>query len=516
MSRGLFMKLSALIPLLFLFLSCGSGSSERPNIIFMMSDDHAAPAISAYGGFLADAFKTPNIDRIANEGMLFRNTFCTNSICTPSRAVILTGKHSHKNGVYTLYEPLDDSQETFIKILQRNGYYTGIIGKWHLHTEPKGFDYWKVMIGQGRYHDPIYCEKGKGWSNDDDDGVGTVYEGYVTDITTDFGIDFLDNRPKDKPFALLLHFKAPHDEWNFKEDYAGLFADEDVPEPATLFDDYSTRGPGLEMATQKIGENHTVYPEETGHLKGDERKRAQYQEYIKRYLRCVKSVDDNIGRVLKYLDDNDLAGNTIISYTGDQGFYLGEHGMYDKRFMYEESFRMPFVVRYPDGVKAGQINTDITSNLDFAGTFLDYAGLEIPAEMQGRSLRPLLEGNTPADWRQSTYYRYWMHGAHFNIPGHYGIRTQDYKLIHFYNKSLGHAGEELYPTGHWQFEGNYIVDGDDWWELYDLKNDPNELNNLYDNPDYTGIVNDLKDQLRQLKKEYDDTDEQYPEMKGLL
>ena len=329
-------------------------------------------------------------------------------------------------------------------------------------------------------------------------------------------MDFLDNRPKDKPFALLLHFKAPHDEWNFKKDYAGLFADEDVPEPETLFDDYSTRGPGIKNATQKIGQNHTFYEEETGKLKGDERKRAQYQIYIKKYLRCVKSVDDNIGRLLKYLDDNGLADNTIITYTGDQGFFLGEHGMYDKRFMYEESLRMPFLVRYPNGVKPGQVNTDITSNLDFAETFLDYAGIDIPADMQGRSLRPLLEGNTPGNWRQSTYYRYWMHGAHFNVPGHYGIRTQDYKLICFYNKSLGHAGEELYPTGNWHFKGNNIVDGEPYWELYDLKEDPNELNNVYNDPGYSDIVKDLKQQLKQLKIEYDDTDEQYPEMKGIL
>ncbi len=501
----------------FMFVRCTSTPSyERPNIIYMMSDDHAAPAISAYGGFLSEVFKTPNIDRIADEGMLFRNTFCTNSICTPSRAVVLTGKHSHKNGVYTLYEPLSDDQNTFMKVLQQNGYYTGIIGKWHLHTEPKGFDYWKVMIGQGRYYDPIYCEKGKGWSDDDEDGTGTVYEGYVTDITTNFGIDFLENRPKDKPFAMMLHFKAPHDEWEYKEDYSYLFADTDVPEPKTLFDDYSTRGSGLKNATQKIGENHTFYEEETGQLKGDERKRAQYQKYIKRYLRCVKSVDDNIGKVLKYLEDHGLADNTIISYTGDQGFYLGEHGMYDKRFMYEESLRMPFVVRYPNGVKPGQINTDITSNLDFAETFLDYAGVSIPEDMQGRSLRPLLEGNTPDDWRQSMYYRYWMHGAHFNIPGHYGIRTQDYKLISFYNKGLGYDHDPQYPSGNWEREGNMVTDGNPYWELYDLRKDPNELNNVYDNVDYADIVKDLKEQLKQLKVEYDDTDEKFPEMKGIL
>jgi arylsulfatase A-like enzyme len=328
-----------------------------------MSDDHAAPAISAYGGFLTDVFQTPNIDRIAREGMRFENTFCTNSICTPSRATILTGKYGHKNSVYTLYEKLPDDQVTFPQLLQQAGYYTGIIGKWHLHTRPKGFDYWKVMIDQGRYHDPIYCEKGKGWSMDDEDGTGTVYKGYVTDITTDFGIEFLENRPQEKPFCMLLHFKAPHDEWDFKEKYKDLFAGQDLPEPETLFDDYSTRGHGLINATQKIGQNHTYYEDETGHLAGKTRKKAQYQIYIKKYLRCVASIDENIGRLLKYLDENGLADNTIIVYTADQGFYLGEHGMYDKRLMYEESLRMPFIVRYPNGIKVVQVNTDITTNL---------------------------------------------------------------------------------------------------------------------------------------------------------
>ena len=512
-----------LILSLFLLLSCQNEqqetstesrgpSTQRPNIIFIMSDDHAAPAISAYKGFLSGAFKTPNIDRLADEGILFENTFCTNSICTPSRANILTGKYSHKNGVYTLNEKLEDNQVTFPKLMQKDGYYTGVIGKWHLHTEPKGFDYWKVMIDQGRYHDPIYCEMGKGWSMDDDDGTGTVYKGYVTDITTDFGIDFLENRQKDKPFLLLLHYKAPHDPWDHSEKYNDLFADMDLPEPVTLFDDYSTRGDGIKDCTQKIGQNHTFYEEQTGKLKGDQRKREQYQIYIKKYLRCVKSVDDNIGRVLKYLEDNGLADNTVISYTGDQGFYLGEHGMYDKRFMYDESLRMPFLVRYPNGIKPGQVTDEIATNVDFAETILDYAGIDIPADMQGRSLRPILEGNTPPDWPQAMYYRYWMHGAHFNIPGHYGVRSKDYKLIFFYGKGLGYSHSTHYPTGDWQFEGNKVVETKPYWEMYDLKTDPNELNNVFDDPAYSDIQNELTAKLFELKKQYDDTDDKYPEM----
>jgi len=518
--RKLFILHIIMVPLIsFLVLgitSCNSNPSDtpssKPNIIYIMSDDHAAPAISAYGGFLSEVFKTPNLDRLASEGMRFENTFCTNSICTPSRANVLTGKYSHKNGVYTLNEILSDDQETFIKILKRSGYYTGIIGKWHLHTEPKGFDYWKVMIDQGRYFDPIYCEMGKGWSRDEDDGTGTVYKGYVTDITTDFGIDFLDNRPADKPFCLMLHYKAPHDDWDHHEKYNELFKDIDLPEPETLFDDFSTRGGGLKNATQKIGENHTFYEEETGHLKGVERKKAQYQIYMKKYLRCVASVDDNIGRVLKYLDDNDLADNTLIVYTSDQGFYLGEHGMYDKRFMYEESLRMPFIVRYPGQIKAGSINSDITTNVDFAPTFLEYAGVKIPDDVQGRSMKPLFEGSTPENWPGAMYYRYWMHGAHFNIPGHYGIRTKDYKLIFFYGMGLGYSHSEYYPSGDWNFEGNKIVQTEPYWELYDLKNDPYEMNNVYENNNYKEIVAELKNELFKLKKQYDDTDDKYPEL----
>lgn len=488
-------------------------ASKRPNIIFIMSDDHAIPAISAYDGFLSKIFKTPNLDRLADEGMLFNNAFCTNSICTPSRAAILTGKYSHMNGVYTLEEKISDDEITFPKLLRDAGYYTGMIGKWHLHTEPKGFDYWKVMVGQGLYHNPVYCEKGKGWSRDPEGGVGTRYQGYVTDINTGFALEFLENRPKNKPFSLLLHYKAPHDEWEYSEKYETLLAEVDVPEPRTLYDDYNSRGRGIRACTQKIGENHTFYDHETGHLKGDKRKAAQYQSYIKRYLRCVASVDENVGRVLRYLDDNNLTENTIVVYTSDQGFYLGEHGMYDKRFMYEESLRIPFLIRYPKAIKAGTVNNDIVTNIDFSGTFLDYANIEIPDEIQGESLRDLVEGTTPDDWRQSMYYRYWMHGAHFNIPAHYGIRTQEYKLIYFYSKGLGYPSDgKLYPSGNWAFEGNNIQDGEPYWEMYDLKNDPNELNNLYDDPQIFEVRENLRKELFSLKDYYSDHDEVYPEL----
>ncbi len=511
LKRRLFLVASFLL-LLASYGSADKAGELRPNIIFIMSDDHAAPAVSAYGGFLSGVFQTPNLDRLANEGVRFDNAFCTNSICTPSRASVLTGKYSHKNGVYTLVERISDEQTTFPKLLRAEGYYTGMIGKWHLHTEPKGFDYWKVMIGQGLYHDPIYCEKGKGWSRSPEEGVGVTYKGYVTDINTDFALEFLENRPRHKPFSLLLHYKAPHDEWEYSEKYKDLLADIEVPEPETLYDDYSTRGYGIRLQTQKIGENHTLYDEETGHLSGKARKAAQYQSYIKRYLRCVASIDENVGRVLKFLDDNNLTENTIVVYTSDQGFYLGEHGMYDKRFMYEESLQIPLLIRYPKAIKSGTVSDDLVSNIDFASTFLDYANSEIPEDIQGKSLRPIVEGANSKSWRQSMYYRYWMHGAHFNIPGHYGIRTKNYKLIYFYSKGLGYSYDEYYPSGDWNYEGNMIKDGEPYWEMYDLRNDPNELNNIYDDSDYFSVREELRKELFELKDYYGDSDETFPDL----
>jgi len=477
-----------------------------------MSDDHAVPSVSSYNGFLSNIFQTPNLDRLANEGVIFENAFCTNSICTPSRANVLTGKYSNENGVYTLVEKISDSQNTFPKELKKSGYYTGMIGKWHLHTEPKGFDYWKVMVGQGLYHDPIYCEVGKGWSRDPEDGTGVKYDGYVTDINTDFALDFLDNRPQDKPFMMMLHYKAPHDEWEHSDKYTSFLEDIDVPEPETLYDDYSTRGYGMFENTQKIGENHTFYEQETGHLIGKERKSAQYQTYIKKYLRCVASIDENIGRVLNYLDKNDLSKNTIVIYTSDQGFYLGEHGMYDKRFMYEESLHIPLLIRYPKMINPGIVNDDIISNIDFAPTILDFAKNTIPDDMQGKSFKNLITDSNNKEWRQSLYYRYWMHGAHFNIPAHYGIRTKNFKLIYFYAKGLGYSHDDFYPTENWVYEGNNIKDSKDYWEMYDLENDPNELNNIYENPLFSETREELRKELFSLKKYYNDQDDAFPEL----
>jgi arylsulfatase A-like enzyme len=364
-----------------------------------------------------------------------------------------------------------------------------MVGKWHLKTEPTGFDYYNVLPGQGLYFNPRMKEKGKPWR--DGSRGGEVYEGYVTDVITDIALDVLRNRPADKPFCLLYHHKAPHDEWEYDPKYEGLYNGFPIPEPGTLYDDYKNRGEAVKRVTQKIGMRHTKFEEETKHLKGWVRKAQQYQIYMKKYLRCVKSIDENVGRVLDYLDASGLAEDTIVIYTSDQGFFLGEHGMYDKRFMYEESLRMPFVVRYPREIKAGSVNNDIITNVDFAETFIDYAGAGIPRGMQGRSLRPLFGGRAPKDWPESMYYRYWMHGAHFNVAAHFGVRTKRYKLIYYYGEPLNARGAKKRETP-------------PEWELFDLANDPKEMNNVYDHPAYRGIVRKLKAELIKLRRRLED------------
>lgn len=486
--------------------------AKRPNILFVMSDDHATSAISAYGGWLAESFKTPNIDRLASEGMRLNNVFCTNSICTPSRASILTGMYSHKNGVFTLRDDLDRNRDNVAKQLQKAGYATAMIGKWHLHTEPSGFDYYNVLPGQGLYHDPLLKEKSKPWEYHNKGGE--VYPGYVTDVITDQALKWLDSRDQDQPFFMMLHHKAPHGLWEYASRHENLFGDADLPEPENLFEDKSHRSPAsrhygrdmAQMATRMDGTFKPNKPEwPTGKLDTDgltdiEKQKAAYQKYIKDYLRCVKAVDENIGRVLDYLDQAGLTEDTVVIYSSDQGMLLGEHNNYDKRWMFEESLKMPFVIRYPQEIKAGSVGNDMALNIDFAALFLDYADVAIPESMQGESFRANLNGKTPADWRKSVYYRYWMHVEQANVPAHFGIRTDRYKLIFYYGLALGMKG----ATEGWETGAG--------WELYDLQNDPTEVNNVYKDSEYEDVVKELKMELAQLRFEAGEDDSLYPDL----
>ena len=462
-----------------------SNPSRRPNILFIMSDDHASHAISAYGSRIN---QTPNIDRIAKEGIRFNNCFCTNSICTPSRATILTGTYNHVNNVTTLSSKLDGRLTTFPKLLQAEGYQTAIVGKWHLghggHADPTGFDYWNVLPGQGLYHDPEMIDMGE----------KKVYPGYVTDIITDLSLDWLKERNPEQPFMLMTHHKAPHRPWDPDEKLMHLYQNTDIPEPETFHDDYSNRASAAKEAKMRVDRDMTdrdlKYPVPEG-LTSAEEKQWKYQRYIKDYLRCVASIDNNVGRMLDYLDQEGLAENTIVVYTSDQGFFLGDHGWYDKRFMYEESLRMPFVMRYPREIEAGSINDDMILNLDFAQTFLDCTDVDQTDEMQGRSFRPLMNGKTIEDWRTSMYYRYWMHLAHHHVYAHYGLRTHDHKLIYYYADGLGTPGSADDPKP-------------PEWELFDLKKDPHEINSVYDNPDYSEIQAQLTSELYQLQSQFGD------------
>ena len=459
-----------------------AASGAPPNIVYIMADDHAAHAISTYGSRIN---RTPHIDRIASGGMRFDNCFCTNSICTPSRGAILTGQYSHVNGVYTLNDALDPARQNVAKLLREAGYQTAMIGKWHLKTDPSGFDFWRVLPGQGVYHDPAFIEMG---------GERKKYQGYCTDLIADFSLDYMKRRDPAKPFFLMCHHKAPHRPWQPDAKHASMFEGQDVPEPFNLYDHYENRSRAAADATLRVGENMTptdVKRELPKDLKGDALRRWAYQYYIKDYLRCIASVDDNVGRMLDWLDAEKLSNNTIVIYTSDQGFFLGDHGYYDKRFMYEESLRMPFLIRYPGHIRAGSVNQDMVLNVDFAPLFLDYAGRSTPADMQGRSFRTLCEGRTPGDWRKSMYYRYWMHLADHGVPAHYGIRTREWKLIYYYGQALGKAGAIDKPT---QPE----------WELFDLAHDPHEMRNLYHDPRHARVVKQLTGELARLQKQYGD------------
>ena len=475
--------------LLAMLGSAGAGRLARaaavrqPNILYIMADDHAAHAISAYGSRIN---RTPQIDRIAAGGVRLTNCFCTNSICTPSRAAILTGQYSHKNGVYTLNDRLDPQRNNVAKELKNAGYQTAMIGKWHLESDPAGFDYWNILPGQGVYYDPAFIAGGE----------RKQYKGYCTDLIADFSLDWLQKRDPKKPFFLMCHHKAPHRPWDPAPKYKNLFDDASIPEPSNLYDHYEGRARSVAAVTMKVGEDmmeRDVKQPLPRDLHGDALRKWAYQLYMKDYLRCVQSVDDNVGRLLDYLDAQDIAKDTIVIYTSDQGFFLGDHGWFDKRLMYEESLRMPFLMRYPGVIRPGSVNHDMILNIDFAPMFLDYAGGKAPGEMQGRSFRANLERHTAHDWRKSMYYRYWMHNtSDHHVPAHYGVRTDRWKLIYYYGKPLGMRGANPPDT-------------DPDWELFDMRNDPHEMQNLYHDPKYGPEIRKLKLELQKKQQEAGDT-----------
>jgi len=459
---------SAALSFFVIFALAAQGAVARPNILFVMADDHAAQAIGAYGSKL---LPTPNIDRLAREGALLANCFATNSICTPSRATILTGKYSHKNGVPT-FNTFDGTQWTVAKELQRAGYHTGIIGKWHLGGQPTGFDHWRILPGQGRYVDPVFVSS----------GGNAMHKGYVTDITTDLALEFLEKRPAEKPFFLMYHHKSPHGPWQPDARDEAEFAGREFTPPPNFDDDYAGRSNAARTAEMRIADmtERQLKVSPPPGFSPDEQKLWKFQRFMRDYLACVASIDRNLGRVLDYLDHAGLRESTLVIYTSDQGFFLGEHGWYDKRFMYEESIRMPFLARWPATIKPGTRSERMALNVDFAPTFLAAAGLPAPGDVQGRSLLPLLRSETPPDWRTSMYYRFY-HTGHNRVSPHWGVRTERHKLIYF----------------------NRL----DQWELYDLESDPREMKNLYAASGYAATVTTLKTEIARHRAALDDRDQ---------
>ncbi len=465
---------------------------DKPNILFIFSDDHAYQAVSAYGHKLNS---TPNIDRIAREGMRFDRCLVTNSLCGPSRACILSGKYSHLNGFYNnTNSRFDGTQLTFPKLLQQAGYQTSIIGKWHLVSDPTGFDYWDILPGQGQYYNPPMIRMGERIKR----------PGYVTDIITDLSLDWLKKRDPNKPFLLMCQHKAPHREWSPNLSKLTLNDGIQFQEPPTLFDDYSGRGKAEHSQDMTIANTMVdldlklvapagLTPDQRkawdayydprneefrkANLQGKDLVRWKYQRYLHDYFACISSVDDSVGKLLDYLKEAGLDKNTIVVYASDQGFYLGEHGWFDKRWIFEESLRTPLVVRWPGVVKPGRVSKEIVSNLDFGETFLDAAGIPVPAEMQGRSVLPILKGKPPADWRKSFYYHYYEFPGSHSVARHYGVATDRYKLVYFYEPNM-----------------NY-------WELFDLKKDPHELKSVFSDPEYAKVRGELETELQRLRRD---------------
>jgi arylsulfatase A-like enzyme len=504
-----FFKTATIFAALFLTLSCAQKNKETPpNILFIMADDHTSQAWGIYGGILKDHVKAPNISRLAEEGCTLRNVFCTNSICTPSRASIMTGRYSHQNGVYTLSEALEPDSMNVAKVMQNNGYQTAIVGKWHLKKTPAGFDYFNVLPGQGRYNNPI-LRNTENWAEG-----GKVYNGFSSDVIGDEAILWLSQRDENKPFMLMTHFKATHEPFDYPDRKEHIYDGVEIPEPENLLDfngDRSGRtfsGQILEIlgnrwvaASKNAQDKYPGLPFSLDGLDSTQARKKIYQKYVKDFLRSGSAIDDNIGKLLDFLDENGLAENTIVIYTADQGFFLGEHGFFDKRMFYEEALRMPFVIRYPKEIKRNTWNEDMILNLDFPSLFLDYAGIENEYFNIGKSFRYNLSGNTSDTWRKSMYYRYWLHQT--NRPAHFGIRNERYKLIFFYGQHLNMPGAHRENT-------------EPAWEFYDLQKDPKENNNSISDPEYSATISEMKRELVESRKIVGDTDERFPEMESIL
>lgn len=489
---------------------------ERVNIVYIMTDDHSYQTLSAYGSAVSKMAPTPNLDRLAARGMLFTRAYVENSISSPSRATLLTGRYSHQHGQIKLgRSSFDPAQTVFPVLLQESGYQTALFGKWHLPVDPRGFDYYKILNGQGTYYNPEF-------RSPDSDGF-VREEGYVARIITDDVMAWLEKRDRNRPFCLMVHHKSIHRNWCPELKYARLYADTVFPEPRTLMDDYSTRCDAARTQTMTIADEMTLASDLkvygllpqgdvksdlsieisrlspgdrqrfleayaprneyylTHHPEGEELIRWKYQQYMQDYLRCVRSLDDEVGRLLDYLDDAGLSDNTLIIYTSDQGFYMGEHGWFDKRFMYEESFRTPLIISWPGHITPGSVCDALVQNIDYAPTLLDVAGAAVPTLMEGVPLTALFEtGRTPENWRDELYYHYWDYPAIHNVRRHDGIATRDFKLIHFKDEGGGNKRKDV-PI--------------DAWELYDLREDPSEINNVYGDPRYAEVVDRMKKRL---------------------
>lgn len=505
---------------IFAVVGCGSGQAQKkspPNILFILSDDHTAQAWGIYGGILEDYVHAPNIRQLASEGCVLENCLVSNSICTPSRASILTGQYSHVNGVKTLGAGFTPEHYHIAKLLSAGGYQTSVIGKWHLQTEPTGFDYYCVLPGQGRYWNPVLKTK-ENWGHYLEGGQ--EYKGFSTDVIADMCIDWIENRDPSKPFLAMCHFKATHEPFDYPDRHKDLYRDVDIPIPESFYDS----GPettGRSFVGQSIDNLQKRYldasknpdqrrdfqhypdlPFSVDGLDSEKARMKTYQKFVKDFMRCGAAIDDNIGKLMAYLEEAGLAENTVVIYTADQGYFLGEHGWFDKRLIYEESIHMPFVIRYPREVLAGTRNKDIIENVDFSALFADYAGLEYPESMQGRSFRENLKGNTHEDWREYGYYRYWQHQS--VRPGHFGIRGKRYKLAFFYGNGLK---SNAYTEG--EEPGSY-------WDFFDLEKDPHELYNAYADPQYGDIIKGMKEELRHQRELLGDTDEDNPEILEII